>query len=195
MVQRGVGRREAIYSGLRSVLRGLCHLAPFPEHWEMPAKRESSQGAYICLSALSWAAQSQLQSWRKMSLTDPPATSQPGASCQSQPARGGDGCSEHRGECRIRAADTLTSRLGQPLKLLGLQKGDRHLEQRWQKAFPSNCSACGTGFWRIKKQTNKTTAYPLWAYRVFYHIFIKYSLSLSALFAWGCVQFMGGKFP
>lgn len=40
-----------------------------------------------------------------------------------------------------------------PSNCWGSRKEIDTWKQRWQKAFPSNCSACGTGFWRIKKQT------------------------------------------
>ena len=123
------------YWGLRQLFKGLCYLTPLPEHWERPTKGESTQGACLWLSAFSWVMKSQLQSWKETCPTAPPVTSQPSTSCQSWLASGGDGHSEDKGGCEIRATDTTASHLWQHLQLLGLQKGNRHLETQMTNGF------------------------------------------------------------
>ena len=133
--QRGVEGRKQGIENWNNFSRDWVTWPLFQSTGRGLQKGESTQEACLWLSAFSWVMKSQLQSQKETCLTAPPMTFQPSTSCQSWLASGRDGCSEDKGGCETRATDTMASHLWQHLKLLGLQKGNRHLETEMTNGF------------------------------------------------------------
>ena len=158
--QRGVEGRKQGIEDWDSFSRDWVIWPLFQSTGRSLQKGESTHEACPWLSAFSWVMKSKLQSQKETCLTAPPMTSQPSTSCQSWLASGGDGHSKGKCGCEIRATDTMDSHLWQHLKLLRLQKGNRHLETEMTNDFSIQLLSMWYWIsenWKKKKNNNKKT--------------------------------------